>query len=519
MNENPPIHDAEVQELKEVLTSRLFSRSPRLAELLAYLCGKSFNGEAAQIKEFTIAVEHFGRSSEFQSRNDPIVRVDANRLRQRLRRYYRTEGKGHTVQIIIPSGQYAPVFQYRPPSVTGTPANGNGAEPVELVSNDGSGGLSPESAAPPLHTGQRAWKTLVLIPGGVIVLILISLALVKFRAPFQSVTEALTGGDYLANASPQGQEIRILAGSTVEKVVDQNGEVWSSDQYFRGGEVYTPMPTALVRSDDSILCRAVRVGDFRYDIPLKAGIYELHLYFAEMRYGNEPEEGGESTRRFNVLLNGKTVLNEFDMIADVAGPGLLTMKVFKDIRPAEDGLLHLEFKSLANGASLSGIEILPGVPGKMRPVRITTRTNPYISSDSKEWEPDRFFRGGRLTTRGHAVAGTHDSALYQAERFGHFKYVIPVVPGKHKVTLRFAETYFGQKNFGGSAVGFRIFNVHCNGRMLLENFDIAKEAGGDNRALDKVFQGIQSDPQDKIILTFVPVKNYACVNAIEIEEE
>ena len=109
--------------------------------------------------------------------------------------------------------------------------------------------------------------------------------------------------------------------------------------------------------------------------------------------------------------------------------------------------------------------------------------------------------------------------LYQTERYGHFRYVIPVVPGKYQVTLKFAETYFGQRNFGGTAIGLRLFNVHCNGQMLLENFDIAKEAGGDNRALDKVFHGIKSDPQDKIILTFVPVKNYACVNAIEIEQE
>ena len=111
MRETAPTDELEVQELEEVLASRLFSRSPKLSELLKYLCEKCFNGEADQIKEFTIAVEHFRRNTDFQSRNDPIVRVDANRLRQRLRRYYRTEGKGHALQILIPPGQYTPVFQ------------------------------------------------------------------------------------------------------------------------------------------------------------------------------------------------------------------------------------------------------------------------------------------------------------------------------------------------------------------------------------------------------------------------
>ncbi len=81
--------------------------------LLDYICRKYFDGRTDQIKEYTIAVEHFGRSEHFQSKLDPIVRVDANRLRQRLRRYYRNEGKAHAVYISIPAGQYAPVFHHR----------------------------------------------------------------------------------------------------------------------------------------------------------------------------------------------------------------------------------------------------------------------------------------------------------------------------------------------------------------------------------------------------------------------
>ncbi len=279
------------------------------------------------------------------------------------------------------------------------------------------------------------------------------------------------------------------------------------------------MPTARLRAQDSVLCRTARVGTFRYDVPLTPGVYELRLYFAELRYGVEPEDGGEATRRFDVKANGALLLTDFDILSDIGDSGVLDVKVFKDVRPANDGFLHLSFEPRANDALLTGLEVVPGIPGKIRPVRINTGSTAYISSDKAVWEPDFFYRGGRRVSRIYGVSGTPDSAMYQNERFGHFSYRIPVVPGRYTVTLKFAETYFGQKNFRESAVGLRRFNVHCNGEMLLKNFDIASEAGGEGRALDKTFHGIESDPQDKIVLTFVPVSNYACVNAIEVIQE
>ena len=52
---------------------------------------------------------------------------------------------------------------------------------------------------------------------------------------------------------------------------------------------------------------------------------------------------------------------------------------------------------------------------------------------------------------------------------------------------------------------------------LLKNFDIYKEAGGSDLALDRTFTGLQPNAQDKFVISFVPVRNYACVNAIEVE--
>ncbi|MGA8596647.1 MAG: hypothetical protein WB676_18205, partial [Bryobacteraceae bacterium] len=62
------------------------------------------------------------------------------------------------------------------------------------------------------------------------------------------------------------------------------------------------------------------------------------------------------------------------------------------------------------------------------------------------------------------------------------------------------------------------FNVFANGTALLRGFDIAKEAGGANRAIEKTFDDLEPNAQGELVLEFVPILNYACVNAIEVTE-
>ena len=98
-------------ELQSVLRSALFGRSPALAHLLSYLCEQLFAGEGDQIKEYSIAIDVFGRPEAFDQDADSIVRVQANRLRKRLAEFYSGEGASHELRIFIPVGQYVPVFQ------------------------------------------------------------------------------------------------------------------------------------------------------------------------------------------------------------------------------------------------------------------------------------------------------------------------------------------------------------------------------------------------------------------------
>jgi len=108
--------DQEKSELDSVLSSGILERAPSLAHLLTYVCSKYFDGAGEQIKEYNIAVEALGRPPDFDQKKDSIVRVEAHKLRKRLREYYESEGADHSVRIEIPPGQYTPkfIFQHAP---------------------------------------------------------------------------------------------------------------------------------------------------------------------------------------------------------------------------------------------------------------------------------------------------------------------------------------------------------------------------------------------------------------------
>ena len=67
--------------------------------------------------------------------------------------------------------------------------------------------------------------------------------------------------------------------------------------------------------------------------------------------------------------------------------------------------------------------------------------------------------------------------------------------------------------------GRRVFDIYCNGEALLRDFDIVEEAGGAQVGLVKEFNGIQSNAQDKLVLSFVSKRDLAEVRAIEVVPE
>jgi hypothetical protein len=102
--------EEKLEALEKLLQSRALHGSESLKAFLRFVVHKTVDDQESYLKEYTIATEVFGRRSDYDSRNDSVVRVQAGRLRSKLQEYYSTEGKNDRVLIDLPKGKYTPVF-------------------------------------------------------------------------------------------------------------------------------------------------------------------------------------------------------------------------------------------------------------------------------------------------------------------------------------------------------------------------------------------------------------------------
>ena len=501
-----PVSGTDVRdEILAISHSSLFAHSRRSIELLKYLCNMVLLGRQDEIKESTIALEVFDRTSEFDDKKDAIVRVEAHRLRHKLATYYAAEGSHDRVVIELSPGSYIPRFIEREPERPETPA----------------------SALPALPLPRRRFDSRLILTIGVTAL----LAFILGTSLGPSRGGTASGRPLPRTSAPPARAIgapppatagvRILAGNP-QPYIDRAGRRWSADRYFQGGAAQPGPSEFLGRPPDPSLYRFMRYGDFSYDIPVPAGAYELWLHFAEpsFRTGNDVgNDGGENQRHFTVTVNGASLLHDFDVVND-SGVSPVDVRVFRDITPAADGYVHLRFQTVLGSPFVNAIELVPGTPGHLLPIRIRAGDSSFTDHNGNVWNPDDYYIGGRLATHKGDVSGTPDPDLYAGERYGNFIYSIPVPPGRYSVTLYFAETYWdpaSEPSRRGGA-GSRVFNVSCNGAILLEGFDILNEAKP-FQAVTHVFHNLQPNGQGKLLLSFSPVTNYAAIKAIEVTDE
>ena len=126
-------HVADAGEVKRALDRLLawpdIARSPQLAKFLSYIVERRLNGDAQTIKAYSIAVDVFGRPPDFDPQADPIVRVQARRLRGLLDQYYLGPGVDEALRIQLPIGRYVPEF-VEASAVTPTQIIGRAVEPA-----------------------------------------------------------------------------------------------------------------------------------------------------------------------------------------------------------------------------------------------------------------------------------------------------------------------------------------------------------------------------------------------------
>ncbi|MCO5089381.1 MAG: hypothetical protein M9917_00005, partial [Bosea sp.] len=159
-------------ELDHVLASDAFRAAPQLSAFLSFVVGRTLAGRAAELKGYTIAVEGLGRPADFNPQLDPIVRVEAGRLRRALAQYYAGDGDGDAVRISMPVGGYVPVFTWF------------GAEAGRIVEE-------PADDAPEPDRGLvRRWTCLILV---VPAMILVMLAC-WYLSPMRRAARSAAGG-------------------------------------------------------------------------------------------------------------------------------------------------------------------------------------------------------------------------------------------------------------------------------------------------------------------------------------
>jgi hypothetical protein len=508
--------EAERAELDAVLVSGILGKANNLVRLLTFVCEKYFEGETDDIKEYSIAVEALHRSQNFDPQTDTIVRVTAHSLRRRLEEYYRAEGADHAVHICLPAGGYVPIF-VRKEELT----HNSGGHTAAVVPPNGSISLPEAEAAavvtpsrdvaetvlPETPTAGARFRRIPVLMG--LLLLLLSLVWLGWYLLNHKVEHRIAR--QVPSAVPLGLgTIRTLIGDGRQPYSDESGSVWERDRFCTGGESFSVPRPAIQGTDDPQLFFGGRRGIFHCKFPLPGGAYEVHLLFAET--------AGllENARTIGFSLNGGPS-QLVDIVDDAGASDTATRKVFTDVEPQSDGSIHVDFVNA--DSFLNAVEIVPGVPHHMLPVRIVAgRRSAFRDSTANLWLPDRYYFGGRASKIGNDVSKMPDGGLYEGQRIGHFHYAVPVVPGRqYTVKLYFLERWFGIQNQNVGGVGSRIFDVWCNGTVLLRNFDIMREAG--SQTLVKTFPHIEPTAQGKIEIYFKPAVNYPAVSAIEIVPE
>ena len=517
--------------VSRVASSVTFEKSPRLRAFFLHVCRCAFEEKPEEATEQQIGINVYERPPGYIPNEDNIVRSQARVLRLKLEHHFANEGKNESVIITIPKGQYLPIFETRV------------ADPPRQVD------------VTPIREVDRKIPRFQWILTAAILLIAISLvvAIPLFRskhpvpphsadgaatsAPAATVTEASRPSENhrIAAATHESAEIRIAAGHSGSAYIDVWGHPWEADRFFKGGVIQPGPAHFFPPVADAGLFKTIRQAvsadlmlpqdqrAFQYDIPLLPGVYELRLYFADplRQPGTDQKEDAQNVRHIDVEMNGHPLLIDLDPVAD-AGTAAVDVRAFKDVQPAQDGKLHLEFRSRwGQPAFVSGIQLTPGTPGRLNPIRISARASDFTDSDGIHWSGDKFFIDGRTWTQPNPHSGPTIPTLYQAERHGNFSYAIPVPPGSYTVKLHFLESFFSPliPEAYCHDVGCRVFDVTCNGVLLLQDFDIVQAAGGAFRPVVREFHGLHPNGQGKLLISFSPKVNYAEVRGIEVIDE
>jgi len=475
------------------LASKDFARAPNLHRILTFICEMHFEGRDEEIKEYTIAVKALGRGPDFDPQLDPIVRVSAGNLRKRLEAHYAALGPAHQVRLVLPVGQYVPEFLH------------------------GSQDAAPAALRPAMeecHRGQgfRAgaqwlgnhWRWILLALVGIGMSLGLGFAWRTMGLPSDNLALAPGAGQ------PQGPEIRMAFGAS-QPYIDRAGRTWMPDQGCSGGKIFHHPDRGVLGTSDPELYRRGREGVFTCRIPVPKGSYELHLLFSD-GFGSPV-----ARRRVNLTINDGPA-QSVDIVDQAEGCDRAVTKVYTDIQPREDGNIHLAFSSISS--FINAVEVLPGTPGRMQPLRITAAPHAFRDQRGQIWLPDQYVFGGSVNRRHLGTRSSLDAGLFEYEHLGRCRYVLPVAQDQlYSIRLYFSEAWFGDGKMVAGGPGSRVFDVHCNGLRVLEGLDILKKVRPGQEAVVETLAHVLPTKQGTLEISLWPRVEYPLINAIEVVSE
>jgi hypothetical protein len=347
-------------------------------------------------------------------------------------------------------------------------------------------------------------------------------------SPSAQPTALLT---FASEASGEPVMIRINSGG--DAFTDSAGNRWEADQYYKTGRTYQAHSNHKISgTNNDQLYLSERYADSNdrdlvYEIPVPNGAYNVFLHFSDIYTGTQMKGG----RVFDVFINRLTGLKDLDIYDRVGGFAALRLEATVTVT---DGMISIDLRRKVQNPKLSGITIyssgffetasaagsVPTVPPTQEPTSPPTSrpivkptpmptTSPtprptpkptrepsaapsewsfdpifincggqdYTDSSGITWAADEHFSSGtpNKVKEDVSIQNTVDDALYRSERFGAFKYEIPVgrETNDFSVTLYFAEVYSGTQD-----IGDRRFGVSLEGSVAFENLDIVAETGG-----------------------------------------
>ncbi len=205
METEQPAADEVRAALDRVVASEPFRHAPQLTAFLRFVVETTLRGENDRIKGYTIATEALGRAGDFDPERDPIVRIEAGRLRRALERYYAGAGATDAIIIDVARGGYVPTFRRRLMEAADAPA------------------LAPRETRDAERRRWRAqprWAHPILLPAAALVLLGIAvLAVVAWlhRAPREKGIEDFRAGNGLPLVVLRPVEtIGVLTAATSE---------------------------------------------------------------------------------------------------------------------------------------------------------------------------------------------------------------------------------------------------------------------------------------------------------------